>query len=420
MIAREGDHVARRSQRDDVMQEFSAKRHLARPRNVIGVTLERHRRVLLAGSVALACIAPACGASERANEATSNITPPAFEDANAPASSPPDAEAPDGSPPLCTLAGPPAPSTGETLVWSDEFSGDAVDSRKWYVHSAYGGKGDLLNSFSPDAIAVHDGSLHVTASATPADPIHPYTSGRLDTFGRFARTYGKMEFRARFPYAPGVWYAVWGRQQATPFPEIDVEILGNDASQVWFVNHWAAEPLPPDQRRKYVTVDGIDYTSFHVYSVVWKPSLLEWQIDGKPYMQSTTKGVPTEPVSWTINGWVGGWGRTDTPPAVPATFEVDYLRVYRLDGLIADPTIRVMNPSARYSAQSDFMDVEPANFDEACFHVEVYEGATLLETLRPWPYRFRPARLSPGRHTLSFVATDGVRRATANLDAEMF
>ena len=420
MIARGGDQVARRSHPGTPMQTFSAKRHLARPRTAIGVTLERHRRVLLAGSVALACIAPACGASEPANEATSHVTAPALDDASARADA---ASATDRSPPGaedCTLAGPPALSSGETLVWSDEFSGDAIDPQKWYVHSAYGGQGDLLNSFSPEAIAVHDGSLHVTASATPADPIHPYTSGRLDTFGRFARTYGKMEFRARFPYAPGVWYAVWGRQQATPFPEIDVEILGNNASQVWFVNHWAGEPLPPEQRRKYVTVDGVDYTSFHVYSVVWKPSLLEWQIDGKPYMQSTTVGVPTAPVSWTINGWVGGWGRTDAPPAVPATFEVDYLRVYRLDGLLADPTIRVMNPRAQYSAQSDFMDVEPANFDEACFHVEVYEGATLLDTLRPWPYRFRPSRLSPGRHTLSFVATDGVRRATANLDAEIF
>jgi beta-glucanase (GH16 family) len=385
---------------------------------VIRMTLERHRRIVLAGSVALASIAPAC-ASNDPTAAPSITTAPAPVDASAPDTEPEGSTQSPPSPPACTLAGPPTASAGESLVWSDEFSGDTIDTTKWYVHTAYEGRGDILNSFSRDAISVHDGSLYVTASATPDDPVHPYRSGRLDTFGRFSRTYGKLEFRARFPSAPGVWYALWGRPSTALFPEMDVEILGNDASQVWLVNHWAGEPLPADQRRKYVTVDKVDVTAFHVYSVVWKPSHLEWQIDGTPYLQSTDVGVPTTPVSWTINGWVGGWGRTDLPPAVPATFEVDYIRVYRLDGLIAEPTIRVMNPRAQYSAQSDSMDVEPANFDEACFHVEVYEGDSLLETLRPWPYRFRPTSLSPGRHVLTFVATDGARRAVTELDAEI-
>lgn len=383
--------------------------------SVTHMTSGRHRRIGLAGSVALVCIASACAPSD----------PPAVPSVT---TAPIDAPSPDAGreasvdapppPPACTLVGPPAASAGETLVWSDEFSGDTIDTQKWYVHTAYEGRGDILNTFSRDAISVYDGALHVTASATPEDAVHPYRSGRLDTFGRFSRTYGKMEFRARFPAARGVWYAVWGRPSTALFPEIDVEILGNDASQVWLVNHWAAEPLPPDQRRKYVTVDKVDVTTFHVYSVVWKPSLLEWQIDGKPYLQSTDVGVPATPVSWTINGWVGGWGRTDTTPEVPATFEVDYIRVYRLDGLIAAPTIRVLNPRAQYSAHADSLDVEPANFDEACFHVEVYEGDSLIETLRPWPYRFRPTSLGPGRHVLTFVATDGVRRAATTLNAE--
>ena len=386
---------------------------------VIRMTLERHRCIVLACSVALSAIASACASSDRtaAPSAPSATTAPV--DASSPDLARDGSTPSPPSPPTCTLAGPPAASAGETLVWSDEFSGDTIDAQKWYVHTAYEGRGDILNSFSRDAVSVHDGSLYVTASATPEDPVHPYRSGRLDTFGRFSRTYGKMEFRARFPPAAGVWYALWGRPSTALFPEIDVEILGNDASQVWLVNHWAAEPLPPDQRRKYVRVDKVDVTAFHVYSVVWKPSQLEWQIDGKTYLRSTDVGVPTTPVSWTINGWVGGWGRTDLPPAIPATFEVDYVRVYRLDGVIAEPTIRVMNPRATYSAQSDSMDVEPANFDEACFHVEVYEGDSLIDTLRPWPYRFRPTSLAPGRHALRFLATDGVRRAVTSLDAEI-
>jgi len=308
---------------------------------------------------------------------------------------------------------------GETLVWSDEFDGTAVDISKWYVSDGIPVRAPLLNSFTRGAVSVHDGLLHVTSSATPDDPNYAFTSGRLDTFGRFARTYGKIELRARFPVAPGAWYALWGKPQSVLFPEIDFEVLGKDPSHVWLVNHWAGEPLPAAQRRRFTMVGGVDITAFHVYTVLWKPSLLELQIDGTTYLQSTDVGVPTSPVSWTINGWVGGWGATSSPPVVPATFEVDYLRVYRLDGLIGEPALRVLNPQAQYTAQAD-IDLEPSNFDEACFRVEVYEGATLLETLAPkWPFRFHPSRLAPGRHTLTFVATDGVRRATTPLDLEV-
>ncbi|HVH41071.1 MAG TPA: glycoside hydrolase family 16 protein [Labilithrix sp.] len=313
--------------------------------------------------------------------------------------------------PACVLAGPPAATEGDTLVWSDEFDGDALDWKKWYVHDGYEGHGTILNTFSPSAVTVHDGSLHVAVQTDSRDPAHPYASGRIETFGRFSRTYGRIDFRARFPYAPGVWYAVWARPATTAMPELDFEILGNNANQVWLVNHWDVPPKPADDRRKYV-IGATDVTQFHVYSIVWKPSSLEWQIDGKTYMTSTTKGVPTSPIAWTINGWVGGWGAAATP-TVPVSFEVDWIRVYRQDGLIADPTLRLLNPKKEY-AGSEFVDLEPANFDEACYVVDVYEGSRRIDTLRQWPYRFRMKNLAPGAHELAFVATDGQRSATTS------
>lgn len=358
-------------------------------------------------------VAPSNGIATVDASATANTTDPngTSEDGETLPGTP--AANKDAGPPACKLVGPPAVTEGDTLVWSDEFDGEKLDWKKWYVHDGYEGHGSILNTFSPSAISLHDGSLHVGIIDAPTDTSHPYVSGRIETFGRFSRTYGRIDFRAKFPAAPGIWYAVWARPSTTIMPEIDFEILGKNSKQAWFVNHWDVPPIPADDRRKYVTVET-DTTEFHVYSILWKPDYMEWQLDGKPYMSSTTKGVPTSAIAWTINGWVGGWGAITTKPALPEEFEIDWIRVYRVDGLIADPELRVLNAKGEYT-RAEVVDVEPANFDEACFVVEVYENAERIATLREWPYRFEMKKLGVGNHALSFVATDGVRSAKVEL-----
>jgi beta-glucanase (GH16 family) len=350
--------------------------------------------------------------------AATDAAPPEEEDAG-PVEPPPPPE-------HCTLAGP--PTTPNALVWNDEFNGDAVDTSKWRIHNGYGGHGTIVSRFSPSAASVHDGSLHVTASYDPAgDPDHPYTSARIDSFGRFARTYGRLEFRARFAHAPGVWYAIWGRPSNNPLPELDVEVLGKAPTKLWFVNHWDLPPLPPDDRRKFVT-PATDITQFHIFAITWRENSLVWTLDGVPYMESTStsRGVPSSPVAWTINGWVGGWGASPTEaPVVPAEFEVDWIRAFRLDGLIAPPVLRVSSPIRAQYAKKDIIDVEIANFDEACFRVEVKdENGVALATHYSsdgitLPYRFRLNALEPGAHTLTFVATDGQREASTSLSFEL-
>ncbi len=230
-----------------------------------------------------------------------------------------------------------------------------------------------------------------------------------------------MDVRARFPVAPGLWYAIWARPWASVFPEIDVEVLAKTVPEVWFVNHWAGGSLPPEERRKALKVASIDPTAFHVYSVIWKPGILEWEIDGTKFMDST-RGVPTTPVQWTINSWVGGWAGTPSPTTqFPTSYDVDYIRVYRQDGLLGAPAIHVTDFSRHggapynvppYTLRTDALEIDVANFDEACFHVEMRENGKLLGALDSAPFRFPLAALPLGPHRFTFVATDGVRSAT--------
>jgi beta-glucanase (GH16 family) len=190
-------------------------------------------------------------------------------------------------------------------------------------------------------------------------------------------------------------------------------------TQLYFVNHWAAPPLPAAIRRTFALVDDLDLSQFHDYTIDWKPDSLEWRIDGQTHLQADSRGIPKLPVYWIVNGWVGGWsGNPSDETPLPTSFEVDSMKVYRVDGLVAEPQVFVPRARTTYP-HTRVLDVAVANFDEVCAHVSMYDGETLLRTTSTAPYRFALARLSPGAHTLQFVATDGVRTARTTLQVSI-
>lgn len=301
------------------------------------------------------------------------------------------------------------------LSFSDELDATVVDTTKWFVWS-----GDLhhkgtVNAALPSLAAMHDGSMFVTAASTPENKAFPYATGYVDTHGLFAQTYGKIEFRARAEYAPGVWYALWGRSWSRLVPELDIELLAEDITQAWFVNHWDVPPLPPDARRGFTTVDGLDITKFHVYTITWKSDLVEWQIDGKPYRRVTDVAkIPHDPMFWVMNAWVGGWGgQPSAATQLPAHLEVDYLRIYREAAWTVPPTIRIAT-TGDVVHEADTIDAELADFASGA-NVEVWEGGALVERLG-LPFHLPASRLGKGMHSLVFVGTDGSRRASTALD----
>lgn len=311
-----------------------------------------------------------------------------------------------------TIPVPRGPDWIET--WGDDFDVDGdVDASKWVVREGDRHHTGVVSSASRKAVEQHGGSLFVHAIATPDDPAFDYGAGFITTEGTFAQTYGKTEFRMRGDFAPGLWYAVWGRPWIHPFPELDVEFLAKNTSQVWFVNHWAAPPLPADDRRAFTTVDGNDLTQWHTYTVVNTPDAVDWSIDGKTFMHAEGRGVPHEPLFWTINMWVGGWGgKVAKSTPLPSHFEVDSIHVYRPAVWTADPQVRVAK------ASSGAVNLTVSDFDRGT-RIEVWEGNTRLDTLTNAPFDWKPFG-TKGAHAYTFKATDGARTATttANVTIE--
>jgi len=314
--------------------------------------------------------------------------------------------APDDEPNPCQLAGPPSSTPGEVLVFADEFDGAQVDPKKWNVRDSYIGFSNTVNTSSAANAQVHDGSLFLVTDVSAAGAAHPYVSASLDTKGKFARTYGKIEMRGRFPHAHSVWYEQMGRPWTGDYPLVKIELVNRvtpDDTQLLFGQEWMSS-TPPNP--SLVIADG-DFSEEHTYTVVWKRDSIDWYLDGV-LKKHSTDGVATLPTYWTIGAWVGGWpwiGSMPPDTTFPVSFEIESFKVYRVDGLVGEPAIAVSNPRGRYF-KDEAIELQLANFDEACAHVNVYEGDWRLAMRATPPYRLPLAKISHGKHTLRFVATD--------------
>ncbi len=230
---------------------------------------------------------------------------------------------------------------GWKLVWSDEFNGPSLDASKWKAEDKTLVKNNELQSYSPSAISFHDGSLVITSSVGRKDG-RPYTSGLIETRGKFARAFGRFEMRAKLPGTKGLWPAFWllPADESWP-PEIDImEALGHEPTKVHATNHWG---VWPNTQHEGSPLEGPDFTrGFHTFACEWFPDRIDFFIDGVK-RATHAKDVPKVPFYVILNTAVGGdWpGNPDATTVLPQTFEVDYVRVYEP----VDPALAFLSTS---------------------------------------------------------------------------
>jgi beta-glucanase (GH16 family) len=114
-----------------------------------------------------------------------------------------------------------------------------------------------------------------------------------------------------------------------PLPEIDVfEAVGLPPSKVYFANHWGTEQT---ERSFGDSFTGPDLSNgLHTLAIEWDREKISWFIDGKEKFRSVD-GVPRQPMYLLIDLAVGGrLARSpDGSTTLPASFDVDYVRVYQ-------------------------------------------------------------------------------------------
>jgi beta-glucanase (GH16 family) len=245
-----------------------------------------------------------------------------------------------------------APSLpGWTIAFSDEFNGPkgtAVDTSKWALINKGDGFGNnelqFYSNRTDNAALDGEGSLVITAKKE-AYMGREYTSARLESKGKFERTYGRIEARLKLPRGQGIWPAFWmlGNDiSSMPWPncgEIDVmENIGKEPTIVHGTLHGPGYSGGNPLGAAYTLPNGEKFAdAFHVFAVEWEKDVIRFYVDDNLYKTRTPADVPANgrwvydhPFFLLLNVAVGGqWpGSPDGTTVFPQTMLVDYVRVY--------------------------------------------------------------------------------------------
>jgi beta-glucanase (GH16 family) len=228
---------------------------------------------------------------------------------------------------------------GWVLTYADEFSGAELDLSRWTPHDPWGRVRDRqLQAYVPEGVEVSGGQAHIVARRASAGQVpvlydgrpREYVSGIISTFGIFAQTYGRFEIRCRVPAGRGLRPGfLLLPVPAGPLPGIDVfQTTGGTPSRVFFANRWGTEQTERSFGDSFTGPDLSD--GFHTLAIEWDRNRIAWFIDGKQKFESVD-GIPHQPLYMLLDLAVGGsLARSpDASTAFPASFDIDYIRVYR-------------------------------------------------------------------------------------------
>ena len=235
------------------------------------------------------------------------------------------------------------------LVFHDEFSGNALDTKIWYrcfnwANENAGCKTQPgeLELYQVPNVVVSGGKLRLIARHQRASwkgKTYRFTSGMIQSGGSpsngatptFSFLYGYAEVRAKLPAGSiGMWPAFWLLPADNSWPpEVDIMEWQGVTPQEDQATLWWSLPNG-DAARVYET--GVDLSSaYHTYALDWEPGYVDFYFDRRRIMHYTGSNVPHRAMFVLVNLAIGGWekGQLNPPPSeFPTTYSVDYVRVW--------------------------------------------------------------------------------------------
>lgn len=241
----------------------------------------------------------------------------------------------------------------EGLIWGDEFDGNSVDLTKWKFETGANGWGNNeWQNYTDNSAEVSDGTLKIIARKIgDGQEVGDYFSARMNSLESF--TYGRMEIRAKIPddKGNGLWPAIWMLGEnitEVGWPacgEIDImEYVSYQPNTFYSTIHSNA-----NNHRDGTAVGSGDVSlpdieeEFNIFGIIWTEDDIKFYVEDqtniifrfrKPSNANSNNWPFDKPHFFLLNMAVGGdWGGSQgvDDSIFPATFEIDYVRVFELD-----------------------------------------------------------------------------------------
>ena len=237
---------------------------------------------------------------------------------------------------------------GFTLVWQDEFDkGSELNADDWTHEVKNAGwvnheLQNYVNHKTPEGnlvTEVRNGKLRITALKENGKVY----SGRVYAKVREGWTYGYIEASIKLPKGKGTWPAFWMMPvNFRSWPgdgEIDImEEVGYHPDYVSSSLHANAHVHTNNTQVTHeMKCEGAE-GEFHTYAILWTAKNITTYVDGKVQLSYDNRGKGRDdwpyddPFYVILNlAWGGDWGGAQgvDETALPATMEVDYVRVFQ-------------------------------------------------------------------------------------------
>jgi len=248
------------------------------------------------------------------------------------------------------------------VIFYDDFTGTSLGSA-WTVISRHGeyaqsetecnvpGQVSVANSLLTITTAVGPatcGDFNIDGSVRHSPQSWPYITGDIQ-WQSLNFTYGTVTVRAKFPaQGTGLWPAIWllgsGCQITNPFTadtgyDTCPSLYSTAYTEIDMVecdlNNWCQLALANfgntgSGGSSFPTCGYPVDTNFHVFTLTWTTNAVTVAIDGQLTgcsFASPAWTIPSTPMFLIVQTQTGGSGGTPNNGLLPASFQIDYVKV---------------------------------------------------------------------------------------------
>lgn len=236
-------------------------------------------------------------------------------------------------------------------TFQEEFDEPAIDQRKWNVYAA--NYWDKLSHFSKDNVVLESGVVKLRYvkrtgrhNDDPKGKETPYSTGFLDTYGKWVQRYGYFEARMKLPRAPGLWPAMWlmpdrGESAGEQWKRASTSEGGMEFDIMEFLSrwgvhrfniafHWDGYDKGHKQTGSTTIYTATDKEGFITAGLLWLPGQAVIYCNGTVIGRWESARISNVPSDIMFTHVMGGWDNDDLDDSkLPDEFVIDYVRCWQ-------------------------------------------------------------------------------------------